>query len=65
MELEKKVFSKAILSYSDLFTEEEKNNKSIKLDSKDIIKKLVKYLQFGLSNKAKKKTIISTLQTLK
>ncbi len=62
---EKLVLSKAIRKFSDLFTTEDKDKHRVTLESKDLIKKLIKYLQFGFSNKAKKETMISTLQTLK
>ena len=62
---EKLVLSKAIVKFSDLFTTEDKDKHRVTLESKDLIKKLIKYLQFGFSNKARKETMISTLQTLK
>lgn len=50
---------------SELFSTKEKDDYMVTLESKDIIKKFVKYLQYGFSNKAKKETMIATLQTLK
>jgi len=64
VELEKVALSKAIMSFDQYFAEDDREKHKINIESKDLIKKLVKYLQYGFSNKAKKETMISTLQTL-
>jgi len=61
---EKRALSQAILNFSRLLPAEDLEKYKISLTSKDLIKKLIKYLQYGSSNKAKKETMISTLQAL-
>jgi len=61
---EKRALSQAILNFSRLFSPEDLKKFKITLDIKDLIKKFINYLQYGMSNKAKKETMISTLQIL-
>jgi inositol 1,4,5-triphosphate receptor type 1/inositol 1,4,5-triphosphate receptor type 3 len=47
-----------------LIPESMRKNNQIKLEFKEILKKLIKYIEFGIVNKAKKENLIYTLEIL-
>lgn len=62
--METSTLSKAILNFDKYITQAEQDQLGINFEPKNVIMKLIKYLQFGFSNKAQKETMTCTLQTL-
>jgi len=56
--------SEAIAKFGNLFPEEYRKKYSIQIEKKDIIRKLITFLQYGIKNNADKSTMISTLKVL-